>query len=80
MSEKLCEKCNQPKQMYYELFCPRCEKPKIETKQFYNLFKCMYHIEAIGNPGFKKRFWDNISDDVQGMILSLKYTMMKMMK
>ena len=66
MSEKLCEKCNQPKKMYYELFCPRCQKPGIETREFYNLFRCMYHIEAIGNPRYKERLWDKISMDIQG--------------
>jgi hypothetical protein len=66
MEEQLCEKCNKPKQMYYKVFCPRCDKPQLETKSFYNLFKCMYHIEAIGSPGYKQRLWENLSDQIQG--------------
>lgn len=61
MEKEICEKCNQPKTMYYKQICFKCEKPEIETKQFLNLFKCMYHIEAIGNPGFKNRLWDHVT-------------------
>ena len=66
MDKPICEKCNQPKEMYYELFCPRCDKPEIETKKFYNLFRCMYYIEANGNLGYKERLWDYIVNDIQG--------------
>ena len=66
MEKQICKKCNQPKEMYYKLFCPRCDKPQLETKSFYNLFRCMYHIEAIGYPGYKDRLWDKISEHIHG--------------
>jgi hypothetical protein len=66
MEQEVCEKCNNPKKIYYGAFCPLCDKPQIETKEFYNLFRCMYHIEALGNPGYKKRMWENLSDQIQG--------------
>lgn len=66
MKTEICEKCNQPKKMYYQLFCPRCDKPELETRSFYNLFRCMYYIEANGNPGYKERLWDYLVEDVQG--------------
>lgn len=66
MELELCEKCNNPKKIYYGAFCPLCDKPEIETKEFYNLFRCMYHIEALGNPGYKKRMWEYLFDDILG--------------
>jgi len=34
METEICETCNQPKTMYYKLYCHKCEKPKIETLHF----------------------------------------------
>ena len=33
-----------------------------ESTTFYNLFKCMYHIEALGHPGYKDRLWKHLCD------------------
>jgi len=64
METEICETCNQPKTMYYKLYCHKCEKPKIETLHFYNLLRCLYHIEANGHPGYKKRMIDKLSEDI----------------
>lgn len=66
MEQELCKICNQPKEMYYKLYCHRCEKPERETLDFYNLYRCLYHIEAIGNPGYKDRMWEKLVDDIEG--------------
>ena len=66
MTSEICSKCNQPKKMYYKLWCPRCDKPKVEDMKILNLLKCLHHIEAIGNPGYKERVWNYLSDSIQG--------------
>jgi hypothetical protein len=66
MEKELCEKCNEPKDMYYKLWCPRCDKPQLETQEFFNFIRCVRHIEVIGNPGYKERVWNHIMDYVQG--------------
>jgi len=70
MEEKVCTSCGRDKQMYYGLWCPICEKPMPESTTFYNLLKCMYHIEALGHKGFKDKLWTeicyihNVSNDI----------------
>jgi len=66
MDEKICTSCGRQKEMYYKLWCPICEKPIIESVEFYNLIKCLDHIEAIGHSGYKDRMWNYIMDYVQG--------------
>lgn len=66
MEEKICTSCGRKKEMYYGLWCPICEKPLPESMDFYNLYRCMYHIEALGNPGYKDRMWRKIAADIQG--------------
>lgn len=55
---KKCGKCDQNLKIHYEWFCPKCDihvlQPKIE--KVYDLFKIMYHMEAIGYMG-KDKFW-----------------------
>jgi len=62
MDDKICTSCGREKQMYYGLWCPICEKPLPESTTFYNLLKCMYHIEALGHIGFKDRLWKELCD------------------
>ena len=62
MDEKICTSCGRQKQMYYGLWCPICEKPLAESTTFYNLYRCMYHIEALGHPGYKDRLWNYVCD------------------
>lgn len=56
MSE-ICEKCKGKKRMYYGLWCPKCDKPQIETKKSLNLIKALYHLEALGHTGLKDKVW-----------------------
>lgn len=57
-----CTKCSKPLQVYYGTWCPRCDKPEIKTVPTLNLLRVLYHIEAIGHPGFKDRVWGNLCD------------------
>lgn len=53
-----CPKCKQPMEMYYEPWCPRCDKPQRKTVQMLNLIQCLEHIEATNHrPGYKRRVW-----------------------
>lgn len=62
--KNICDKgCNKPKRMYYVPWCPRCEKPEVEQTPTLNLLKCLYHLEAIGNEGFKDRFWEYLCEN-----------------
>jgi len=47
-NKNICPTCNKPKQMYYQPWCPRCEKPEFETIKVLNLLQCLSHIESIG--------------------------------
>ena len=43
--KNICTQCNQPKTMYYQPWCPRCEPPVKETIQSINLIQCLKHLE-----------------------------------
>ena len=65
--ENLCPICNRPKEMYYEPWCPRCEKPMLHAELTLNLMQALRHMEAIGHQGVKDRLWDwiVIGDDTE---------------
>jgi len=50
-----CEKCGSEKVMHYVKFCPKCDKPEPKTVKIYDLFKCMYYVQANGHPDFKNK-------------------------
>ena len=52
--------------MYYKPWCPTCDKPKIRTIQYLNLYKCLMYLEAHGHKGVHDRVWDHMVD--QGLI------------
>lgn len=72
--DKVCDKCNQPLEMYYKPWCPHCEKPQRQSRETLDLIPALEHIEAItgdkGHPmpgypqssmlinGYKDRMWD----------------------
>lgn len=58
----ICPNCNEAKEMYYVPWCPRCDKPKGETKLVFNFLKCVYHLEATGHAGIKKVLWEYLCD------------------
>lgn len=55
--DEKCENCKSKKVRYYKTYCPVCEAPQPQTREYYNLFECMYHIEACGHLGFKDSLW-----------------------
>jgi len=56
--KELCKKCGKPMVMYYRVYCPRCEKPKLKTTEYYNLLECLYYVEATSHPGFTDKCWE----------------------
>ncbi len=64
-SKNLCEKCGKPKIMYCREYCPRCEQPKVKWIEQYNLFECMYYIEATGHENFEEKFWEMFCEKYQ---------------
>jgi len=63
MSNKLCDKCSEEMDMYYGLWCPRCEKPPVKTYVCINLVKMLRYLE-VKRPGIKDRIWRVISDHI----------------
>lgn len=61
--KNICKKCNNPKSMYYQPWCPRCDKPKIQKLEVINLIQVLEHLEAVGNKGFKDRMWRKLCDN-----------------
>lgn len=59
---EICEKCGGELKAYYKWFCPKCEKPESENITVYNLFRCLYYIEAHGHLDFKNKFWEIFID------------------
>jgi hypothetical protein len=62
VKNETCKSCGGKMSMYYGLWCPKCDKPKINTKQSLNLIKALYHLEAIGNKGLKDKVWPILCD------------------
>lgn len=59
---KNCEKCGKPMDMYYNPWCPRCDKPEIRTVQVLNFIQALRHLEAIGYYGIKDRIGEILVD------------------
>lgn len=57
MSWGTCDKCGHALWMYYEKFCPMCDKPEVEVIKILNLMRVLYYMEA-RHSGFKQRFWN----------------------
>ena len=49
-------------EMYYEPWCPVCEKPEVERPPLINLIQALGHLEAVGHTGIKDRFWSDNCD------------------
>ena len=64
-TDKKCETCGEVLNMYYRLWCPRCEKPEAEQRPVMNLLQAMYHVDRIVynelnqnvDPPGKRAFW-----------------------
>jgi hypothetical protein len=53
--KKICELCGGPLQMYYKLYCPKCEPPELQIMYYYNLMECYNYIEfGLKEEGFRK--------------------------
>lgn len=57
-----CEICGQEKQMYYQPWCAKCEKPTIQLRRTLNFLQCLEHLEANGHQGIKERVWNYYAD------------------
>jgi hypothetical protein len=63
MNSPICPTCNNPKEMYYVWWCPRCEKPERKRISTLNLLQALRHVQAIsGQTGYKDRFWRALID------------------
>ena len=57
--KKRCDKCGAEKEMYYTLWCPRCDKPVRKTTTVLNVNKALRHVEVVADdPNFSERVWD----------------------
>lgn len=59
----LCKNCGKPKETYYRLWCPRCEKPEKTTEEVLSLFPALRYLEESGHPGIKERVWGVLQED-----------------
>lgn len=58
-----CEKCNGPKDMYYETWCPKCDKPEPEVAVTLNLIKCLKYVATqLEDEIFEKSVWKILCD------------------
>jgi len=57
--KNICENCNQPKEMYYSPYCPRCEKPEVENN-ILNYIKCLRYLEVTVEDGIKARLNESL--------------------
>jgi hypothetical protein len=62
IKNEACPKCGRLKEMYYGLWCPFCDKPEVLPRKVLNLVQALEYIEANGNPDYKERVWNGISD------------------
>jgi len=60
-----CSKCGTEKVMHYLMFCPKCYIPIGSNRTVYELYKCLYHAEAVlEEPGFKDTFLKKVNEYV----------------
>lgn len=59
---KICKKCSGQLEMYYSLWCPRCDKPEIITTKTLNLIKVLRFLIVNGeiSEAEKKIIWPKI--------------------
>lgn len=57
-----CVKCGRKMEMYYVLWCPFCDKPKVENLPVLNYIQAMRHLEIIGHKGMKDRLTSKFLD------------------
>jgi hypothetical protein len=55
---KICEKCGSEMIMYSREYCPKCYKPEMQIMYVYDLFECMYYVQAHGHEGFKEKLFN----------------------
>lgn len=60
-----CNTCGGKMEMYYGPWCPVCDKPEIKSISTLNLVQALDHLEAIGNPGIKRRVWESLLDYIR---------------
>lgn len=60
-----CSKCQQPLEMYYSPWCPRCDIPQRKTVDVLNLIQCLDHLQAIGRitEEHREEWWERQCDN-----------------
>lgn len=74
-----CKKCGGDLDMYYEPWCPACDKPEAKSVRVLNFIKCLRHIAAITNDkdtgsysdnsrksGYETRVWEHLDEQIKG--------------
>lgn len=51
----VCEKCGDEKEVYYDLWCPVCEKPELKPIQTLNLIQALRHVRAVSGLDYHNR-------------------------
>lgn len=76
--KNICSSCNQPKEMYYGPWCPRCEVPKIKQEPTLNLLQVLRHLEARfpEAQGIHEGVWEGLVElgTIQGNDTTLGWT------
>lgn len=58
-----CNKCGDKLQMYYRPWCPKCDKPQLNSHLVLNLIQALDHIGVVTNDeGYKRRMWSVLID------------------
>ena len=62
-NDQYCPKCGRHMEVYGTLWCPACDKPKVENVPTLNLAQAIRHLEAIGHTGISDRMWNKLVDE-----------------
>jgi hypothetical protein len=60
----ICNLCGKPREMYYQPWCPRCDKPQAQFLTAFNFVQCLRHLEVKGNEGIKDRIWRHFEHQI----------------
>jgi hypothetical protein len=60
-----CPKCKNPMEVYYGIWCPRCDKPEAKLEPKLNLIQCLRYLEANGHEGIRDRVWNYVRDSLK---------------
>jgi len=58
--KNICDKCNMPKEVWGDIWCPRCDAPIPDKILVMDFVKSLIHLESLGSKDFKKKVWDYV--------------------